>query len=649
MEEQIKYESPNKLFSGVTTGGEYSSMNTDVKPVSILSTENAKNRIGKMSEEMGKMTPSPKTTTTEKPTEKPTEDKKLTLLNPATGQEQTIFNPDVNIQQIQGLINSGWMNSEGYMPSGVKLKDQETTSTASTTPIKPDTTDLDIYKNKLINFDVSNDPALQSLLANITSEWDTRIKQQEQINKAREGAISTLGTRLGTSRYAPLVATGILGAEEKSSIDKISDLQNKKNMALAEAKSAYESGQWTKYAKLYEIAKDSYNKQVEEYNRLNEATIKENEKIKERENLIKIDSAVSDLIGAGLSDPNDILQTMKKYGIDATSQEVGDALKNLTVDETDAKNLPNDIESFNYLKDNGLLLDSIASLPENEQYFAYLRNIKGIEKGTGTASVPIKVGVGAKNETDEVMIRTRLFSKLMNIINKGQVSDSDRKIIDERITQFRDSGMSEQEIMDRLSGFATDITTPYNNSFRNLIVQNTTDSNTQTDMMGKVSLLLNSGDSVGAMKLVENIGLEKAKNLMGTGEGGSYMDTASANVSLARTNRIKEIFREAGILGAPGGPVAGTFQNLLGRFKGENATKLKAELTNLYASFRKEILGSAVTPSETKFLEPLLANITDKKGNFLEKLDVFEKSVLDRYNSTRRSVNLPSVRVSMVS
>ena len=39
----------------------------------------------------------------------------------------------------------------------------------------------------------------------------------------------------------------------------------------------------------------------------------------------------------------------------------------------------------------------------------------------------------------------------------------------------------------------------------------------------------------------------------------------------------------------------------------------------------------------------MIADITDKKANFLEKINTFEQSVLDRYNSTRRAVNLPTV------
>jgi hypothetical protein len=200
--------------------------------------------------------------------------------------------------------------------------------------------------------------------------------------------------------------------------------------------------------------------------------------------------------------------------------------------------------------------------------------------------------------------------------------------------------------MDQLSGFATEVTTPYNNSFRDLIVSSTKDLNQQTDMMGKVSYLLNNGNTIGAMKTVESLALNKAK----MDDPDNYMGTATAKKYIEKTERIRQILKEAGIVDTVGGPVEGTFQKILGRFKGKEATKLKAEITTLYADFRKELLGSAVTPSEAKFLEPLFADITDKKGNFMEKINAFDRNVLDKYNSTRSSVNLPIVsQVDLIS
>jgi len=493
------------------------------------------------------------------------------------------------------------------------------------------------------------DSSRAAALSSLGEQFNRLVAQQEDVNKRTEAVVSTAGIRSGggvggANRFTPEITLGFLQATVSEGLSKVGGLISQRNEAISKVNSAYDSSKFELMGKEFERLNTINDNLDEQLSKLNEEARKISEKQTEATRLSNVEDGISALISNGFSDPNEILQVLKKAGYSTNSKEIAEVAKNLTI-ENKAENLPTDIQSFNYLKENGLLLDSITSLPDDEQYFAFLTAVKGAEKipVAGNSVTPVKPSIGATNSTEETMIRTRLFSKLMNIINKGQVSDTDRKIIDERIAQFRDAGMGEQEIMDKLSGFATDVTTPYNTKFRNSIVQNTSDANTQTDAMGKVSLLLNSGDAVGAMKMVENLGLEKAKGLVGTGENGSYLDSISANVSLARVNRIKEILQEGGALGAPGGPVAGTFQNLLGRFKGENATKLKAELTQLYASFRKDLLGSAVTPSETKFLEPLIADITDKKANFLEKINTFEQSVLDRYNSTRRAVNLPTV------
>jgi hypothetical protein len=116
------------------------------------------------------------------------------------------------------------------------------------------------------------------------------------------------------------------------------------------------------------------------------------------------------------------------------------------------------------------------------------------------------------------------------------------------------------------------------------------------------------------------------------------MDSTTAKTYLTNIDRVRQLFKDSGI-----GIISGSFNQMLGRLKGAESTKVKAELTNLYAQFRKENLGTAVTPAEVKFLEPLLASITDKSGNFGEKLDAFERGILTRYNATRNSVNLPEV------
>lgn len=258
---------------------------------------------------------------------------------------------------------------------------------------------------------------------------------------------------------------------------------------------------------------------------------------------------------------------------------------------------------------------------------------------SATDATNIRPGVGAADVVTEQMIRTRLFPKAATILNKGTLSDADRKIIDERIAFFRDSGLSEQQILDVFSGWSADISTPFNDSFRNVILATQEKGEGVSQELNSLGSLLRAGNYVAAMNRVENTALDTVK-----GQDGYVGKIVTENYT-KKIDRIKQILKQGGVWNGTG-PLEGTFSNLVGRFKGKDAAKLKAELTALYADFRRTQAGTAVTETELNFLEPLFADVTDKKGNFLEKLDAFQRSVLDGHNATRRTVSLPEVDVA---
>jgi len=575
----------------------------------------------------------------------------VTYINPATGQTQKLDPSQLTPDTVSSLQNQGYniMETSGVVPSWITSGNVEQGKAQA----EADRTkaDLDSLKSQLAGFTVS-DSQLQGQINGITAQWDARIKQMEDVNKRREQTINTLGIRMG-SQYtggSGGMFGGIVAEEERQGVMRIGELEGQKQAAITAAREAARTKNWDVFSKQVDLAEKAYQEKQTALKDLNKQAIENSKKANDQAIQASRDSAIADLISQGISDPSQILNLLNldskgnQIG-DFTASEVAKTIKDFTV-SGDAKKLPQDIETFNWLKNNNKLPSSITSLPPEKQYFAYLNMQKLAEQGKlgelGTGTAPgVTVGAGANNPTEELAVRSRLFSKLMNILNKGQVSDSDRKIIDERITAFRNAGWSEQKIMDTLSGFPADVTTPYNNTFRDLIVQNTDTLDMQTQLMGKVALLLNNKNYKGAMTAVENQAMNNAKKL----DPDNYMGTATVNTYLTKVEKIKSLLNEGGVVGF----ISGNFQNLLGRIKGTNATQIKSDLTSLYAQFRKEYLGSAVTPSEEKFLAPLLADISDTKGNFLEKLNSFERNTMYKYNSTRSSVNLPEVGVDQIT
>lgn len=508
---------------------------------------------------------------------------------------------------------------------------------------------------------IANTEATNALVASLKDAWDRTYKTQERVNNFAKGTYLQAGLRSGQARYSPEINADMIQEVQNEGLDRLKDIDSRYSSAINSAVSALRADNLrgalaaAQEARAAEVeAAEAMSEQLEKANELREAAQK-------TERAVLRDSAVAELLAGGISDPKEILKTLNtgtkgELVGDFTAEEIKESIENLTVDG-DAEKLPTDIQSFNYLKRNNLLPSVILGLPEDQQYLAYINMSKqasagkltqqllesGLPSGVSGGGRQVFVGAGASSVVEEEIIRTRLFSKLMNILNKGQVSDSDREIIDGKIATFRNAGMTEQQIMDSLAGFATDVQTPYNEKFRNLLVSNTPTAGDQTEQIGKVSLLLNAEAYEEAMKTVENVAYKRAKDIQGTGDGGQYMSSNVAQTYMQNIQDVRDAFDEAGI-----DFTSGTFQSLLGRVKGPKAAELKAKLTNLYAAFRKENLGSAVTPSEAAFLEPLLSGIAEKNANFKAKLDAFERGLLNRHNATRRAVSLPEVNAKQI-
>src|SRR3990167_1428871 len=139
---------------------------------------------------------------------------------------------------------------------------------------------VDDYTLRLTNLDVSTDPVLQSTLAIITGTWNTRIAEMERVNKSRIASISTTGIHLGSSYTggASGMFSGIISEEERQGVERVLGLEAQKLAALTQATIAFRDQKWKEYSRLVTLAENRYHEQVRELDKLNEATLKENER-----------------------------------------------------------------------------------------------------------------------------------------------------------------------------------------------------------------------------------------------------------------------------------------------------------------------------------------------------------------------------------
>lgn len=488
----------------------------------------------------------------------------------------------------------------------------------------------------------TSDRYTRDSISTIQSKFGQRARAQEESNARNLANVRQALNLGGSSRYAPLSATGIISAQESAGIKALTEIDDLERQAVAEAKQAQQSNDYKLLEQKLKVVDSLRQDKASAMIQLQEAQV-QTEK----------DNQIADLVAQGITDPIEMLQTLNEQGGGFTLNEITGALKGL---QSVASSAPGaafkfdtkqigpllgagfsaiDIQDMQYDLNNGVGIEEILTQIPTEQHAAVMQalGVDGAQRGV----VP---GVGAPDELTEQAIRTRLFPKAAAILNKGTLSDADRKIIDERIDYFRNNGMSEQQILDVFSGWSADVNSPYNDSFRDILITNDKDGQGVSPALSRVGSLLANGNYKGAMRAVEQTAMLKAKELDPEG----YMGDAPTEVYTKRIDRIKKLLSENSDYGDTGF-IEGNFNKVLGKLKGQRAQEIRSELRQLYQQFRVQNSGTAVTESESKYLNDLFADLDDPKGNFVTKLDVFQNGILDRYNATRGSVSLPPVRV----
>lgn len=519
-------------------------------------------------------------------------------------------------------------------------------------PASGDNPEIKKWNDTIDNMKGQFDAMMNAQISAIDAQFQQLTKKQEDINMRAEASTGQSLLMGGSSRYAQISSAGIVQGQASYGLGLIADLQAKKNQAVAAAQQAQQDGDFKFMEKSMNLAQDIYKQQQDAATKLSDALVKANDDIRAQERDSSRDSAIGMLIGQGVSDPAEMLNMLNEGGFKVTADEVSKSMKALTVEQKDPAKLPQDIEAFNYLKKNGMIPAGILGLPESQQYLAYLNmqhlanlgklNAAGkvIPESDGTA--PVVPGKGVTSPVEEQIVRMRLFSKLMNVLNKGAVSDSDAARINGNIATLRNAGYSEQDIMSQLAGFPATVKTPYNSSFISAIASNTDNLDQQQNIMAKVGQLLDAGDSQSAMNIVENTAMKNAAKI----DPNNYLGTGTAETYTKKIDNVKSLLQE--YWPATVGPISGTTQQILGKLKSNQAQELQSAIADLTISLRHDIAGSAVTQSESSFLEPLITSLSDKKGNFMEKLDALQNRIKVQYNSTRSVAGLPEVNVKQI-
>lgn len=480
------------------------------------------------------------------------------------------------------------------------------------------------------------DKEFKQRLNTIREDYDQYEQEQQAANESGLNQITNALNLGGSSRYAPVSSQGIVQAQQAAGIKALSNLSRQENQLIAEATAAKE-------AQDYQLLNQKLN--AIESIRAEKLGVAGSvqEGIQGNMQRAQRDNEIASLVQQGITSP---MQLLRSLNYDADGNQIGD----YTIAEIGAamKGLgdlsgPAGVFEFDKSKIGGLLasgidaqtikaiqadLNSGADIDEvlgagsgfsNEQASAVRKALGADAMNMMTNMQP---GKGAKNAAEEFAIRTRLFGPVAAILNRGVISDADRIYLNDVIGFARAQGFDEQQLLDEISGWGVDVNTPFNNGFRDVLLVNRDEGENITNDLAQLGGMLKRGNYKMAMDKVENIALAKMQDEPG------YMGKTEAEMYTKWIDSLKQTAVNSGV-----GLVSGNYQNVLGKLKSSDATKLKAELQQLYDKLDPKTAGD------------MIADITDKKSNFFAKLDVYQDRILADHNATRSTVGLPEVNV----
>lgn len=634
-----------------------------LSPLAFLSSEMGEDIVRKKTKVKEQLTPEitePEVKEVKEP-EKLPEQEPLILTN-EVGQTPTFYNPDINISNIQRYLDQGYEVLSGSLPSGVSIGGQADPVQEQINQQEQDVatarTDIETAQDRLRNLDITKDPAFQNISAGITSSWNERIAEMEKANLSRVAGMKQLGVRLG-AKYTGDIYGGIITAEETAGIQRVSNLEAKKNEALARAETAFRSERWDEYVYFVEEAEKRYEEEVEEMNLLNDQAIEQNKLLQTEISKTMINDAVlNTLATTGLTDTASIYATLRNQGIETTADEVKKIIASFVPTQTPAdKQIANAYEFGK--NDVGKLIASgfsgtdiqatqdvlnqyglYGKVPEldgqplsefiNPQQLAVIKDI---------LYPPVKQTGKPEIKKEDIDYKTSiLIPRIGKQIYGTRISDLETERVEGFVTQGMALGKNQYEIIDDVLGYQVERNQPLANGLRNTLLATVGENGLfGFDMLG-LARLINMGEDLMAVRKVENSKMLEAQTMVGR---ESFV--AEADVEYI-SNKVKDIEDLLGVGWSDEvGAFGGNFTTWLSKkFGYGQATKIKAKVTAITADMVNKRAGSAITDTEwEKIIAPNVPAMNDSPEAFRDKLNELVIDTLERYNSERKMVALP--------
>lgn len=268
---------------------------------------------------------------------------------------------------------------------------------------------------------------------------------------------------------------------------------------------------------------------------------------------------------------------------------------------------------------------------EEEQFIGRLSRLKGIGKK------------GEKFDFEELPLEAQESVLRVGKLAFGtRISDTEGKRVLSIVSNPENRGKTVFEISAGILGYKPRKNKEFGDGLVNILAQNLgRDEGLSVYPLDALTIQLNKGNFKGAINLTEKLVTERAKQI----EGEDFISESFTKRSVQKVNEVEGLINDASDVNEDLaiGNFTGTVENWLGRFKGTKEAKIKAKIVSSIAEMRNKLLGSAVTETEERFLEPLIPELSDRIPVLLGKLDTIRSQGLIDLNSIRTTFGLPEI------
>lgn len=212
------------------------------------------------------------------------------------------------------------------------------------------------------------DSTSRAQIDNITSQFNTLIKQQQDINKRGEASVDQSLLMGGSSRYAQVSSAGQSTAMMSYGLSQIADLNQKEQSAITSAQAAQDSGDMKLMDSQLSLAQQARKDKQTAAQALSDSLTKQNDALKASQKQAAKDASIQSLLSQGIVDTSSILSSLRAAGDTTTSaKDIADTLANLSPDAKEITNVMGEASKFGAPKDVLALIGKSKNLTEAYQ------------------------------------------------------------------------------------------------------------------------------------------------------------------------------------------------------------------------------------------------------------------------------------------